>query len=413
MGKVVTAEDDDRDMLTYTLGGADADMFRVRSNGQIEVSEKAKLNYEDDTSHTVTLTADDGVNASNSTATITVTIYVTDVDEAPTISDRADSSVVGEQTVSHPENDPGTVATFTALDPEGVTPIGWTLLESITDDDDAPIMVGGFALVADDIADADHFDIDAGELTFNFEDADGDAVGPDYEMPRGEAMDGDNNTYKVVVQASDGGTMDTLNWFKVTVMVMDVEEDGKVSWTVDHDGAGDHQPTTPKLMQFQVGASLMASVADDDGDPSNVRWQWYRSSSKTSMGTEIEDATTDTYTVTATPANSNDVGNYIHVKATYNVDNGSDETASLVSDYQVQAARNDNSLPVFASNSVNRRVTEGKKGMVVGAPVIATDADRDVLNYTLAAGDDADLFRDRPEDRPDKDHDGPGLRGSR
>ena len=110
------------------------------------------------------------------------------------------------------------------------------------------------------------------------------------------------------------------------------------------------------------------------------------------MGTAIEDATDDTYTVTATPANSNDVGKYIHVTATYNVGDGLEETASaLISDYPVQAARGANSPPVFASSSVNRRVTEGKKGMTVGAPVTATDADGDVLNYTLA-GDDAGHF---------------------
>ena len=51
-----------------------------------------------------------------------------------------------------------------------------------------------------------------------------------------------NNEYKVVVQASDGGTMQAIAWFKVTVMVTNEEEDGKVSWTVDHndmDGADD------------------------------------------------------------------------------------------------------------------------------------------------------------------------------
>ena len=39
-----------------------------------------------------------------------------------------------------------------------------------------------------------------------------------------------DNVYRVVVQASDGGTMETLNWFKVTVTVTDVEEVGKVTW---------------------------------------------------------------------------------------------------------------------------------------------------------------------------------------
>ena len=39
-------------------------------------------------------------------------------------------------------------------------------------------------------------------------------------------------------------------------------------------------------MQFQAGAKLVASLTDDDGTPSNIRWQWYRSSSKTAQGTD-------------------------------------------------------------------------------------------------------------------------------
>ena len=107
------------------------------------------------------------------------------------------------------------------------------------------------------------------------------------------------------MQASDGGTGDEqLSWFKVTVTVTDVEEDGKVSWTVDHEGTLADSLTPLQLMQFQAGASLTASVTDDDVTdtenkvPDNIRWQWYRSSSKTSMGTEIDGATSATYTAT-------------------------------------------------------------------------------------------------------------------
>ena len=39
-GLPVTATDDDDDTLAYTLGGRDKDMFRVRANGQLEVSDK-------------------------------------------------------------------------------------------------------------------------------------------------------------------------------------------------------------------------------------------------------------------------------------------------------------------------------------------------------------------------------------
>ena len=63
------------------------------------------------------------------------------------------------------------------------------------------------------------------------------------EAPNFEAENTDNsasndNNYQVVVQASDGATMETLSWYKVTVEVTDVEETGKVTWMVDPDGDG-------------------------------------------------------------------------------------------------------------------------------------------------------------------------------
>ena len=126
VGSPVAATDANDDMVTYTLGGADASLFRIRSdNGQIEV--KGDLDHEMDSSHTVTVTANDGSGGSNATASITVTIYVTDVDDAPTIRDRAASGANGQRTVTYAENGTGPVATFTASDPEGAMPVYWSL----------------------------------------------------------------------------------------------------------------------------------------------------------------------------------------------------------------------------------------------------------------------------------------------
>ena len=100
-GTPVIATDADGDTLNYTLSGRDEDMFRLRANGQIEVSDKAELDYEASRTHTVTITADDGLGESNSATRITVTVHVTDLDEKPTISDRADAAAMGEQTVEY------------------------------------------------------------------------------------------------------------------------------------------------------------------------------------------------------------------------------------------------------------------------------------------------------------------------
>ncbi len=391
VGEPVTATDADDDTPTYTLGGADKDMFRIRNNGQIEVGDKAKLDYEKKKHLRVTVIADDGYGASNSTASITVTIYVTDLDEAPEIMDRADRAAMGEQSVTYEENDDKAVLTLTASDPERVTPIVWSFLEDASGDQDLGIIT--VPEEADDVDDADvadhaSFNIEDGVLTFKSP--------PSYEADSASGTGDDAKTYRVVVQASDGGATNKLSWFKVTVTVTNKEEDGEVSWTVDHNNDG--SPDTPKLMQFQVKAALTASVIDGDGEAVIIKWQWYRSSSKTSMGTEIKGAESATYTTTdsgsAPDAGGDDRGKYIHVMATYTVDGGSEETASLASDYPVQAIREeDNTVPAFSSTAISRRVTEGPSGRNVGASVTATDADSDLLNYHISGGTDATSFK--------------------
>ena len=84
VGSVITATDPDpnTEALIYTLGGADADKFRVRSNGQIEVGAGTKLDYEAKDTYMVTVMAEDSFGES---ASIDVTITVTDVNEGPTI----------------------------------------------------------------------------------------------------------------------------------------------------------------------------------------------------------------------------------------------------------------------------------------------------------------------------------------
>ena len=250
--------------------------------------------------------------------------------------------------IMFPENSEDAVATFTAMDPEGVTSLTWSVLA-----DDATFTdIDGVDTA--DAADADHFMIDKdGMLKF--------AIGtdndpPDFEAPRGAEFNAatNTNTYKVVVAASDGSV---TGYHKVTVMVTDAEEMGKVTWTVDADGGTPHTETTPKLTQFQVGASLMASVRDGDiGGTNKVveaartdvaadpTWRWYRSSSKTSMGTMIDGETSATYDVTTA-----DVGMHLRVVAYYVVTGNVDqETGSFTSDYPVLAVRAGNNALKFS-----------------------------------------------------------------
>ncbi len=177
IGALVAATDpDDGDILTYTLDGTDAASFDIdASSGQLKT--KSDLDHEGQTSYTVTVTATDSSDASD---TIMVTIDVTNVNEPPKLT--------GLSSVDYAENGTGPVATYTADDPENAT-IQWSPTG----------------------ADASHFTVSTGGvLTFNSP--------PDHENP---ADTGTDSNYLVTVNASDGTHTDTMT---VTVTVTDVNE---------------------------------------------------------------------------------------------------------------------------------------------------------------------------------------------
>ena len=217
-------------------------------------------------------------------------------------------------------------------------------------------------------------------------------AGPDFENP---ADAGENNNYEVVVQASDGGVTNWVQYFKVKVEVLDAEEDGEVTWDVDADGDSSTDQTRGDLLEFQAGAILTATVTDLDGPATIVAdttaWSWHRSRSGTGSWKEIVDeqgtpvSTTNTYTVSDT-ADNDDVGMYLRATANYTDRLGNDE-ANFISVHRVREAKvEDNSLPEFAPTSHRRSVQEELAGEPVGGVVTARDADDHVLNYDLVVG---------------------------
>ena len=322
------------------LGGPDAASFEVEATaaGHAQLMTKAALDYEAKRTHTVVVTVEDGSGESNDSARITVTIQVKDLDEKPVIQ--------GNMNVDHNENDEGPVETLTARDPEGVSPIAWSLLEALPTP--APV-VGGTELAAEDLADFGSFTVENGVLSFDSK--------PNFE---GASSSGDD-VYRVVVQASDGGNTNWVQYFRVTVNVLDLEETGEVEWTVGPDGS---EPTGEpmELLEFQAGALLTASVSDPDGTVSNITWMWYRSSSL------IENTLTDgTYTVsdTATPGYPNgDVGQRLRVVATYTDRRGDNKTAEFVSLHPVRrprwrTTRHPSSLPTNTQGGYRRAARAG------------------------------------------------------
>ena len=82
IGAAVSATDPDEDTLTYSLEGTDAASFSIISaSGQLQTS--ASLDYEIKSSYSVTVKVTDDSGASNNSATISVTISVTNANDAP------------------------------------------------------------------------------------------------------------------------------------------------------------------------------------------------------------------------------------------------------------------------------------------------------------------------------------------
>ena len=81
VGSLVAALDPDGDTLTYILEGTDRDSFDIiATNGAGQIQTKEALNHEEKSSYSVAVRARDGRGGTDA---VSVTIRVTDVDEAP------------------------------------------------------------------------------------------------------------------------------------------------------------------------------------------------------------------------------------------------------------------------------------------------------------------------------------------
>ena len=131
----------DSGILTYMLGGADAGSFGiVAATGQIQVGDGTNLDYEGEkNTYGVEVTATD---PSGATAMITVTIAVTNLDEAGTVTLSSGKPTVGDD------------LTATLGDPDGdLTDVTWQWSKTMTPnmmDSWMDIGTGGMYTVMDD-----------------------------------------------------------------------------------------------------------------------------------------------------------------------------------------------------------------------------------------------------------------------
>ena len=290
---------------------------------------KAALDYETRDSYRVTVSVRDSKDNNGGADevtddTITVTILVSNVNEAPAFPSAADSRTI-------PENTPvgGDVgAPFTATDGDNDT-----LTYSL------------------DATGATYFDIDAasGQLRTR--------VALDFE--------GLDTSYSLTVTAADPSNASAS--VDVTITVTNADEAGTV---------------TLSKVQPLVGQELMATVTDPDYVGRNETWSWESSSNRSSW-TTIDGADSEYYIPVV-----GDEGRYLRATASYDDDEGMGKSAQAVSLNPVRMAVSGNTDPQFDSNVTgDRNVDENTPaGVDIGEPVAATDADDDPLTYTLDDG---------------------------
>ena len=334
IGDPVAATDPDSgDTLTYSLDAAGAESFDIdASSGQLRT--KAALDYETENSYSVTMSVSDGKDADGNADemtdnTITVTILVSNVNEALAFPSTTDTRTIPENT------DAGVNlgAPFTATD---------------GDNDLLTYSLGSSG-------NADSFSIDAvsGQLQTK--------APLDYET---------TPSYSVTVTATDpSGADDAIT---VTITVNNLDEAGTV---------------TLSSTQPIEGIPLTATLDDPDEVSGSVTWSWESSPNGSSSWTPISGADTDTYGPV-----TGDQGRYLRATASYDDQESAGKSARAVSVNPVRTLTSGNAIPQFPPSETGARsVTENTPaGTDIGAAFAATDSNSgDTLTYSLGGSDAA------------------------
>ena len=422
----ITATDPDSDAITYSVGGTDQSAFKEdfsldSSNGEITVKSDATIDHETKPSYSVTITATDPYGG---TDTVTLTINVTNVDEA------------GMVTLSRTTPTVGKPLTATLTDPDGgITGTTWSWSSSATSTGNFTTVsgantatytpasgdVGRYLKAAVSYTDSSGsgknaettstnavatnpppvfpnpavtFTVDenstAGTLgTITATDPDGDAItysvggtdqtdfNEDFSLNTSNGLitvrsdatiDHENRpSYSVTITATDpyGGT-DEID---VTITVTNVDEPGTVNLS---------QPTPV------VGEPLTATLDDLDGTVTSATWRWSWSATSTGSFTTINGANSANYT----PATA-DARRYLKASVSYTDPFSSGRSAEKVSNNAVAA----NPPPVFANNSVTLSVNENTTSGTVGT-ITATDPDSDAITYSVGGTDESAFKED-------------------
>ncbi len=384
IGTPVSATDGDGDTLTYGLSGIDANAFIVDSStGQLKTS--ATLDYETKPSYTLTITAADGNGGS---ASVDVTINITDINEQPINEDPISEEPVNEDPISKPviNNAPvftegsSTTRSVAKNAASGVN-IGSAVAATDADGDELTYSLGG--------THANDFSIDSktGQLktnaafnsetnaAFNSEiNADG-AVGQ--VQTRSTLNYQIQTAYTVTITAFDGNGGSAS--ITVRISVSNVNELGGNNVPVFTEGSSTTRSVDENTARG-VDIGFPVSATDVDGDTLTYSLGGIDANAfvmdstegqlKTSAALDYE--TKPTYTITITAFDGNEGSASITV--TVNVTNV-------------------NEVPVFKEgSSTTRSVDENAESRVdIGSAITATDPEGGTVTYSLG-GIDANAF---------------------
>ena len=334
IGSAITATDEDSENLVYLLSGTDASSFSIDTDtGQLITS--AALNYEEKTSYEVTVTVSDGTLEDE----ITVTINVTNVNEAPTFNDGENTSrFVDENT---------TIG----------TPFGRVVEATDPDADDTLT----YSLSG---TDADSFDI----------------VSTTGKLQTKEALDYETkDDYSVTVIATDSGeATDTIS---VTIRVRDVDENRAPVFD-DTDNTREIPENTG------TGVNIGDPVEADDPDTGDTLEYTLSGTNATSFS--IDSTSGQLRTHVALDYEDKDM--YTVIVSVTDGNGGTDQITITINVTDVH----ENRAPTYNNATTTREVAENTgTGLDFGDPVQATDPDtNDTLKYSLGGTDATDFSID-------------------
>ena len=447
----ISATDADGDVLTYTLGGDDADSFDIDpSTGQLTT--KAALNEETKSSYLVTVTADDGRETETSSAEQSVSITVTDVEEKPgqpappVVTTGAES---GSETTTleinwfTPENTGEAINDYDYRYKK-TTDTTWALVEGSTSDDDTDDAIS--SLEADT---AYQVSVRAGSLegdgpwslsATGSTNKEGNAA-PEFATMTAErsvaentpprqrvgaavtAMDTNSTTLNYSLAGEDADSFDIEESTGQIMTKAKLNHESKGTYTVfvvvddDRDGGSDvitvtitvtnvserpSRPAAPKVER--VGDDPETDNVDESATRLKVSWVApettgpaitnydleYRKGTSGAF-TEQTSITETSYTITGLEANES-----YQVRVTANSAEQSSQP-SLPGTGDTMPANTD---PVFSTDSLTRNVDENiPEGRNIGSAIRATESDSgDMLTYSLVDpnpnndGDDEESF---------------------